>query len=456
MKKIGLLVLMIFWGLSAFAQDISGIWTGKLQVQGTSLRLVFTISKTDSGYRSTLDSPDQGAKGIPVTSTSFENSILKLEISNAGITYEGTLNEENTFVGSFRQGGQSFPMVLTFGEEERSPRPQEPVIPYPYHSEEVKFKNEEAGIELAGTLTLPRQSGNFPVVILISGSGPQNRDQELAGHKPFLVLADFLTRNGIAVLRFDERGVGESTGVFSEATTYDFAADVQAAIDYLLGRAEIDKAKIGLIGHSEGGIVAPIVGERSKEVSFMVLMAGSALRGDQLLLLQKDKIERQMGINEALIAANQEIFDGAYKLILDQDIAQSNLKEKLSDYFTSKYGPALPANQKEALVGQLSSPWMLEFVRLDPAEYLAKVTCPVLAINGSKDIQVPSAENLGRMKAVFEESNNSDGSIKELEGLNHLFQECETGATSEYSTISQTISPLALNEILDWIKVQVK
>lgn len=456
MKKIGLLVLMIFWGLSAFAQDISGIWTGKLQVQGTSLRLVFTISKTDSGYRSTLDSPDQGAKGIPVTSTSFENSILKLEISNAGITYEGTLNEENTFVGSFRQGGQSFPMVLTFGEEERSPRPQEPVIPYSYHSEEVKFKNEEAGIELAGTLTLPRQSGNFPVVILISGSGPQNRDQELAGHKPFLVLADFLTRNGIAVLRFDERGVGESTGVFSEATTYDFAADVQAAIDYLLGRAEIDKAKIGLIGHSEGGIVAPIVGERSKEVSFMVLMAGSALRGDQLLLLQKDKIERQMGINEALIAANQEIFDGAYKLILDQDIAQSNLKEKLSDYFTSKYGPALPANQKEALVGQLSSPWMLEFVRLDPAEYLAKVTCPVLAINGSKDIQVPSAENLGRMKAVFEESNNSDGSIKELEGLNHLFQECETGATSEYSTISQTISPLALNEILDWIKVQVK
>lgn len=456
MQKIGLLVLMIFWGLSAFAQDISGIWTGKLQVQGTSLRLVFTISKTDSGYRSTLDSPDQGAKGIPVTSTSFENSILKLEISNAGITYEGTLSEENTFVGSFKQGGQSFPMVLTFGEEERTPRPQEPVKPYPYHSEEVKFKNDAAGIELAGTLTLPQKSGSFPAVILISGSGPQNRDQELAGHKPFLVLADFLTRNGIAVLRFDERGVGESTGVFGEATTYDFAADVQSAIDYLLGRAEINKLKIGLIGHSEGGIVAPIVGARSKEVSFMVLMAGSALRGDQLLLLQKAKIERQMGINEALIAANQEIFDGAYKLVLDQGSAQSDLKAKLSDYFTSKYGPALPANQKEALVGQLSSPWMLEFVRLDPADYLAKVTCSVLAINGSKDIQVPSAENLGRMKAVFEASNNSAGSTKELEGLNHLFQECETGATSEYSTISQTISPLALNEILDWIKAQVK
>ena len=456
MQKIGLLVFVMFWSLSAFAQDISGIWTGKLQVQETSLRLVFTISKTDSGYSSTMDSPDQGAKGIPVTSTSFENSILKLEISNAGITYEGTLSESNTFVGSFKQGGQSFPMVLTFGEEEKVPRPQEPSKPYPYHSEEVKFKNEAVAIELAGTLTLPQRRGNFPVVVLISGSGPQNRDEELAGHKPFLVLADFLTRNGIAVLRFDDRGVGESTGDFGEATTQDFAADVQAAIDYLQQRPEINTSKIGLIGHSEGGIVAPIVASTNPDVAFMVLMAGSSLRGDQLLLLQKAKIERQMGISDPLIEVNQGIFDGAYKLILDRSIAQSDLKEKLSDYFTSKYGPALPANQKAALVGQLSSPWMIEFVRLDPADYLSKVNCPVLAINGSKDIQVPSDENLGRIKAVFEESDNSEVSIKELAGLNHLFQECETGATSEYSTIEQTISPIALNEILDWVKVQVK
>jgi len=458
MKKTGLLLFAFLTSLSICAQDISGKWNGILKVQGTQLRLVFNISKTDKGYSSTMDSPDQGAKGIPVTSTNYENSILKLEVSNAGIQYEGTLDKNNAFVGTFKQGGQSFPLVLTKEgiEKEKVLRPQEPAKPYPYYSEEVKFENTKDKIVLAGTLTLPEKNGKFPAVILISGSGPQNRDEELFGHKPFLVLADHLTKNGIAVLRFDDRGTAKSTGDFKNATTFDFATDVKYAIKYLQTRKEINKNNIGLIGHSEGGIIAPLIASENKDIDFIVLMAGSTLRGDKLLLLQKYKIEAQMGINKQVIENNQQIFAGAYEIILNENFKKEVLPDTLSYYFISKYGKTLPENQKSALINQLTSTWMINFIRLDPVVYLEKVTCPILAINGNKDLQVPSKENLEVIESIFKKSENTKVKIKDLEGLNHLFQECETGATSEYATIEQTISPIALKEILDWINIQVK
>lgn len=458
MKKITLIIFTILTTLSIFGQDITGQWNGILNVQGTQLRLVFNITQTDKGYSSTMDSPDQGAKGIPVTSTNFEESILKLEISSAGIQYEGTLDNENIFVGTFKQGGQSFPLVLAKGkiEKEKVVRPQEPTKPYPYYSEDIKFENTKDKIVLAGTLTLPEKSGKFPAVILITGSGPQNRDEELLGHKPFLVLSDYLTKNGIAVLRFDDRGTAESTGDFKNATTFDFATDVEYAIEYLQKRKEINKDKIGLIGHSEGGIIAPIIASENKEIDFIVLMAGSTLRGDKLLLLQKYKIETQMGINKQIVENNQQIFAGAYEIILNESLENELISDTLSKYFISKYGQALPEKQKTALINQLTSPWMINFIRLDPAIYLEKTSCPMLAINGSKDIQVPSKENLEIIENIFKNSENTNVEIKELEGLNHLFQECETGATSEYATIEQTISPIALEEILNWINNQVK
>lgn len=458
MKKITLIIFTILTTLSIFGQDITGQWNGILNVQGTQLRLVFNITQTDKGYSSTMDSPDQGAKGIPVTSTNFEESILKLEISSAGIQYEGTLDNENIFVGTFKQGGQSFPLVLAKGkiEKEKVVRPQEPTKPYPYYSEDIKFENTKDKIVLAGTLTLPKKSGKFPAVILISGSGPQNRDEELLGHKPFLVLSDYLTKNGIAVLRFDDRGTAESTGNFKKSTTFDFATDVEYAIEYLQKRKEINKDKIGLIGHSEGGIIAPIIASENKEIDFIVLMAGSTLRGDKLLLLQKYKIETQMGINKQIVENNQQIFAGAYEIILNESLENELISDTLSKYFISKYGQALPEKQKTALINQLTSPWMINFIRLDPAIYLEKTSCPMLAINGSKDIQVPSKENLEIIENIFKNSENTNVEIKELEGLNHLFQECETGATSEYATIEQTISPIALEEILNWINNQVK
>lgn len=458
MKKTVLIAFAILTSLSIFAQDISGKWNGILKVQGTQLRLVFNISKTDKGYSSTMDSPDQGAKGIPVTSTNFENSILKLEISSAGIQYKGTLDKENVFVGIFKQAGQSFPLNLTKGkvEKEKVIRPQEPTKPYPYYSEDIKVENTKDKIVLAGTLTLPKKDGYFPVVILISGSGPQNRDEELLGHKPFLVLADYLTKKGIAVLRFDDRGTAKSTGNFKTATTLDFATDVEFAIKYLQTRKEIDKNKIGLIGHSEGGIIAQIVASKNKDIDFIVLMAGSTLRGDKLLLLQKYKIETQMGINKQLVENNQKIFAGAYEIILNKNFDKEVISDSLSNYFVSKYGNKLPENQKNALINQLTSPWMISFIRLDPAIYLEKVSCPILAINGDKDLQVPSKENLEIIENIFKNSNNTNVETKELENLNHLFQECETGATSEYATIEQTISPKALQEMSNWILKQIK
>ena len=458
MKKITLILLSILSTLSIYGQDITGQWNGALKVQETQLRLVFNVTKTDNVVSSTMDSPDQGAKGIPTTTTSFENSILKITIANAKIEYEGTLRKDDIIVGTFKQGGQSFPMNLSkeIIEKEKLVRPQEPIKPYSYYSEDITFENKKAGVSLAGTLTLPKKDGVFPVVILISGSGPQNRDEELLGHKPFLVLSDFLTKNGIAVLRFDDRGTGKSSGDFKEATTFDFAKDVEYAIEYLQKRKEINKDKIGLIGHSEGGIIAPIIASENEDIDFIVLMAGSALRGDKLLLLQKYKIETQMGINRQLVESNQQIFAGAYEIILNESIENELVSDTLSKYFTSKYGQALPEKQKIALINQLSSPWMINFIRLDPAVYLSKVNCPVLAINGSKDIQVPSKENLEIIKDNFRKTENTSVKVKELEDLNHLFQECETGSISEYGTIEQTISPIALKEILNWINIHIK
>jgi pimeloyl-ACP methyl ester carboxylesterase len=458
MKKTTLLLLTILSTLSMQGQDITGQWNGALKVQGIQLRLVFNVTKIDNVMSSTMDSPDQGAMGIPTTTTSFENATLKITIANAKIEYEGTLGKDNSIVGTFKQGGQSFPMNLSkeIIEKEKLVRPQEPIKPYSYYSEDITFENKKAGIRLAGTLTLPKKEGVFPAVILISGSGPQNRDEELLGHKPFLVLSDFLTKNGIAVLRFDDRGTGKSSGDFKEATTFDFAKDVEYAIEYLQKRKEINKDKIGLIGHSEGGIIAPIIASENEDIDFIVLMAGSALRGDKLLLLQKYKIETQLGINRQLVENNQQIFAGAYEIILNQSIENELVSDTLSKYFTSKYGQALPEKQKTALINQLSSPWMLNFIRLDPVVYLSKVNCPVLAINGSKDIQVPSKENLKIIEDNFRKTENSNVKVKELKDLNHLFQECETGSISEYGKIEQTIAPIALKEILNWIHLQVK
>ncbi|WP_339870069.1 alpha/beta hydrolase [uncultured Algoriphagus sp.] len=465
MKILSILLLSFLISTFTFAQDITGQWNGALKVQGTQLRLVFNVKKTDTGFSSTMDSPDQGAFGIPVTSTSFEDGTLKISITNANIKYEGTLGDDNVIIGVFTQAGQSFPMNLSREEIEKvvSKRPQEPQKPFPYRSENVIFDNKQAEILLAGTLTLPEQDGIYPAVVLISGSGPQNRDEELMGHKPFLVLSDYLTRNGIAVLRFDDRGTAASTGDFSAATSVDFATDVASAVQYLQSRPDIYKSKIGLVGHSEGGIIAPMVAGDSDDIDFIVLLAGTGIRGDKLLLAQQTLIGEAAGMSPNQLEENEMISRKAFEIMV-KDQSDEELENGIKAYMTQVFRNIpvenVPGGMTEeefvaAQVTQLTSPWMLYFIKYDPAPALEKVSCPVLAINGEKDLQVPPKENLEAIKAALAKGGNTNVTTVELAGLNHLFQEANTGAPSEYAEIEQTFSPKALEVITNWIKEQV-
>ena len=466
MKKFTLVFLIVLISFTSFAQDITGQWNGALKVQGTQLRLIFKISNKDNGLISTMDSPDQGAEGIPTTTTSFENSTLKITLTSAKIEYEGILGKDNIIVGNFKQAGQIFPMNLSKEkiEKETLVRPQEPTKPFPYYSEDIMFENKKAGINLAGTLTLPKKDGIFPVVILISGSGPQNRDEELLGHKPFLVLSDYLTKNGIAVLRFDDRGTALSKGDFKTATSFDFATDVEAGIEYLKTRKEINKKQIGLIGHSEGAIIAPIVASRSKDISFIVLLAGPGIQGDKLLLLQQKLIGKASGISDDNLAKNELTYRKAFDIV-NQSTSTKQLNIDLTNFIKQSLKDSpnteIPGGMSEddfvkLQVNQITNPWMQCFIKYNPAPTLEKVKCPVLALNGAKDLQVPPKENLEAIKEALIKGGNKKAIIKELQNLNHLFQECKTGLPQEYSTIEQTFSPTALTEILNWLQTQTK
>ena len=460
MKKAAAILVLAMAVLGAFGQGITGQWNGILKVQGIQLRIVFNIAKTDKGYSSTMDSPDQGAKGIPVTATTFENSRLRIDMANLRIEYNGELKDKK-IVGIFKQNGMEFPMDLTRGiiEKEVVRRSQEPAKPYPYYSEEITFQNNKDKILLAGTLTLPKKEGSFPAVILVTGSGPQNRDEELMGHKPFLVLSDYLTRNGIAVLRYDDRGVAQSKGDFKTATTVDFASDAESAIAYLKTRREIDSKKIGLIGHSEGGIIVPMVASQSKEVNFIVLLAGTGIRGDKLLLLQQELIAEASGTAESKIKHLKEINSKAFEIVLKSKSTET-LKEDLVKYLkeTERNNPddSLPKGMTEEKfislqVAQITNPWMLYFIKYDPAKALEKVKCPVLAVNGEKDLQVPAKENLPAIEKALKKGGNRNVTIREFSGLNHLFQECKTGSPAEYAGIEQTFSPVVMEDVAKWI-----
>lgn len=462
MKKMVFLLFALFTGMGLTSQVVSGTWLGELKVGPQKLRLVFNVENTDDGYKATMDSPDQGAKGIPVTSVKVNHDTLSLELTALKISYQGVITGD-VMTGTFSQSGMRFPMEMKRQEQAFTmTRPQNPQPPFPYKSEDLTFRNEKDGIELAGTLTLPERPTPVPAVILISGSGPQNRDEELMGHKPFLVLADYLTRNGIAVLRFDDRGVAASQGDFKTATTADFVKDVESAVTYLKGRSEINPAQIGLVGHSEGGIIAPIVAANRKDVAYIVLMAGTSIPGSEILDLQSDLIMKASGVPQTMITKSQEESRKMIQAALRSkgDVAEA---KKAVRKAAEESVATLPESERaeaykmiDAKVAQLTSPWMLYFLAYDPAPVLERVKCPVLALNGDKDLQVPSKINLEGIKTGLAKGNNKKVTIVELPGLNHLFQECTTGLPQEYAGIEQTISPTALKEIADWIDAQVR
>lgn len=464
MKKYTFILLCFVVINSIISQDISGKWLGVLKVQGIQLRLVLNISKSDSIYSATMDSPDQGANGLPVSKVTLIDSIFMFEIKNAKIKYQGTLRDDS-ISGTFIQGPIEVPLGFKMTTEELKPitRPQEPKPPFSYYSEDVKFLNRKENFYLSGTLSLPDNTGKFPAVILISGSGPQNRDEELLGHKPFLVISDFLTRHGFAVLRFDDRGVGKSGGDFSKATSVDFANDVESAFKYLRTRKEININKIGLMGHSEGGIIAPIVAAKNKKISFIVLLAGTGVPGDQIMLEQQKLIGRATGMKEKDIEKTWEINEHIFSIIKenkDQKELYSKLKTYLSQAvkdFPKDDNPKSLSDEEivETTIEQMASPWMIHFIRFDPKTALKKVKCPVLAVNGEKDLQVSPEQNLGTIKQILNESGNKKVTIKEFEILNHLFQHCSTGSPFEYSTIEETFSEDVLNYIDNWIQTEI-
>ena len=439
------------------------IWEGKLGLgAGASLRLVVRVQKTEDGrLLGRFESPDQSAQKLKLDSVTLDKTKLTFAMKSIGVTYEGKLNaEENEAVGTFIQSGTKLPLTLKKTDKASVVRrPQTPMPPYPYKAEELTYRNERAGITLAGTLTIPEGHGPFPAVILISGSGAQDRDETIFRHKPFLVLADMLTRRGVAVLRVDDRGVGGSSGSTSSSTSEDFAGDVEAGIALLKSRGDIDSRKIGLMGHSEGGIIAPIVAARSHDVAFIVLLAGTGLPGDEIVLLQARLIGKAMGASDKDLDKQQDMQERFFK-IMKTETDPKKTGVALRDELKKQLGELSPEDRKKAgdietqvenELKKVESPWFRFFLSFDPRPTLAKVQCPVLALNGEKDLQVPPKENLEEIAKAIKKGGNTRVTTKQLPGLNHLFQTCKTGAVSEYAEIEETIAPAALKVIGDWI-----
>jgi len=444
-------------------ERIDGIWLGTLEVPGAELRIALTISKSDTGkYSATMNSVDQGSPEIPLNEVKYENHHLIVQDTKIGIAFEGNIDfNTNTFNSEFRQGPNKFPVF--FHKVDKLPsisRPQDPKKPYPYNEEQIKYENQNAGIEIAGTLTYPKTGGPFPAVILLTGSGPQNRDEEVFGHKPFLIFSDYLTRQGIAVLRADDRGVGGTTGVFKGSTTGDFADDGLAGVRYLQSRKEINTNQIGLVGHSEGGMMAPIAASKSQDVSFIVLIAGPGIQLDDIVLFQKELKWKQAGMSEKDLKLHRSWHNNVADIVI-KDIPDEAAADEIRALYSNltKDEKSRLNKTPESLEGEINSvlePWRRYGYRYDPESVLSKVKCPVLAINGSKDMQVVAGKNLNAIEKALKMGGNTNYMIKELQGLNHLLQTAVTGEESEYPKIEETMSPAAMNIIADWVKEQVK
>lgn len=458
------------------ALPIKGDWSGVLDVGMAQLTLVLSVDQdVSSNLSATIDCLEQNITGFPVDVITFHNESLRFQINQLMAAYEGALNKERTEIsGKFTQGGISFPLTLKQGRKSKSlwNRPQEPKPPYPYVEEEVFYPNSAvAGVTLAGTLTLPHGRGPFPVVLLITGSGPHDRDETLLGHKPFLVLADYLTRLGIAVLRVDDRGVGKSTGKFDTATDADFASDVLAGIEYLKMRRDVNREKIGLIGHSCGGIIAPMVAVKSKDVAFIVLMGAPGVTGEEVALEQAALIQQADGVSEQMIALDRKLRQEIYAILKaepDYDAAEKRSHEVITRHLArvADYQRNRPVSEPssmqvdneetaKAALKFVNSLWYRHFLTFDPRSVLKRTTVPTLALTGTLDLQAPPKQNLPVIAQALKGAGNLDYAIVELPHLNHLFQSCQTGSPAEYAKIEETISPSALTVISDWILARI-
>src|ERR1043165_8925812 len=458
-------LLIVTSALAVVAQvstpTVAGNWLATLDVGGAKLRLVLKVEKSPNGYAAKFDSPDQGAMDLPIDSIVLDGNKLSFAATKFGISYEGTLNETGDEIsGTFKQGAGSTPMLFKrVAEAPALNRPQDPNKPYPYDEQEVSYRNEKDNVKIAGTLTLPRVGGPYPAVLLITGSGSQDRNETIAGHHPFLVLADHLTRNGIAVLRVDDRGIGGTDLGSRSATSENFAEDVLAGVNFLKQRREIDPKRIGLIGHSEGGMIAPMVAARRKDGAFIVLLSGLGQRGEDVIYTQTELIHKAQGTPPetlAHIVSLSRRINAVVKAETDEKRIEQGINEEIAAYVGSlgdsqkaSFEPV--AKEIKAFIPMYKTPWYRYFIMFDPQPVLKNVKVPVLALNGEHDLQVAWKENLDLIAASLKAGGNQDVTVRAFPNLNPLFQTSPTGLLSEYIQIEETISPEALKTVTEWI-----
>jgi pimeloyl-ACP methyl ester carboxylesterase len=453
MKVMGVLLAASLYGQSSF----EGNWQGTLEAGPAKLRLAFHISRNSQGdYASTLDSVDQGATNIPISRTTVTGAVVHLEIASLRASYDGTLSADGTSIeGKFTQG-TSLPLTLRRSTEAspRLNRPQTPKPPFPYLSEDVSYENKAAGVTLAGTLTMPREGGPFPAAILITGSGTHDRDETLFGHKPFLVIADYLTRRGIAVLRVDDRGAGKSTGAKSKSSFEDLAGDVLAGVDYLSTRKEINAKEIGVIGHSEGASVGPLAASRSDRIAFVVMLAGIGVTGEEVLLKQGEMVVRSQGLGDSAVAMQRRIQEPLLNIVKEEQDPQAAEAKLIAAI--KKVAPQMPDQTARTQAQAVNSAEIRGIINFDAGPVLSKLKMPVLAMGGSRDIQVPPSQNLPAIEAALKKAGNRDFQVTELPGLNHLFQTCQKCTVAEYGELEETVSPAALKVLGDWLTAHVR
>ena len=460
-------LLTAFLCVPAFGQveneQMAGSWMGSLDLGNTSLRLVFNLSLVEGdSLVATMDSPDQGATGVPLGEVKLNRDSIRIEAPMLRAFYAGKIISSDSIRGEWQQAGRRFHLELEKLEGAFVlRRPQEPQAPFPYQVEEVSFKQINEEFSLGATLTLPEGEGPWPAVILVSGSGSQNRDEEVFGHKPFWVIADHLTRKGIAVLRYDDRGVAASGGSPSGATTYDHAVDARSAFEYLLSRPELDPKRLGVVGHSEGGMIALMLAAEYEDIAFIISLAGPGVDGKTILLEQSEYISRLSGVMPSIIEDNKIVMNEVYDLMVTNKTHKAWAEQVID--FTSRYysGKSQRQYSEEEIergkrnllnsVPESSYAWMRNFVMFDPAPYFSSIRCPVLALNGGKDCQVLAEKNIQGIKSAFETSGHQEVTTMILPGLNHLFQNCESGLPAEYNQIEETFDPTALELISGWI-----
>ncbi len=455
MKKLNLLFLLAIMScLTTFEspntssiQEFTGIWLGSMKIsEALQLRIAFVIDDgANGGLSATMNIIEQKAFDIPMDTVIVSKNQLEIVFAAAGISYSGRyITEDQSFKGEYKQGDDTFDLVLN--KVEKLPgeviRTQTPKGPFPYSYEEVIFHNSKDDVDLAGTLTLPESGNSSPAIILVHGSGHTDRNETKMGH--FHLLADYFTRNGFVVLRYDKRGVGSSTGNYDDATTFDFAKDLESGIEFLKKRDDVDSNKIGIIGHSEGSLIAPMVASADKDLAFIILMGCMGVNGGEIRLQQTEKISQLNGVpNEQIQLEIAKI--KSYHNVIRKDGSNGSKYNTIKEMYP---------DMADGLINYLLMPWYQNFISIEPTEYLRKVSCPVLAISGEKDVQCPPNENLPKIETALERGVTDKYLVKSLPNLNHLFQTSKSGLPIEYENIAEIIAPSVLELMLEWINVK--